>query len=263
MIIIPQTKGGVGKSTVAMQVIAPYLYKKHGKKITYIEIDDENNDSQSFTRTEIVNKRMLSTNKIQELDELILMDDNHEIIVDVGGNKTSSLVLDEIAKVGTFGNVKWIVPMGDGELDGKNAIATMKKLKKIETNSQDNLMFALNRAINIDDDYLQEQFINFFGHKYLANNSTITDFVNDPKYFALKNDKVITMSRYLGSTVWEMAYNNTDFTAKAMQAKELGDVESARKYLFFRRIQTEAKDYVLNTLNGIFFKLDKFIDIKK
>ena len=37
MIIIPQTKGGVGKSTVAMQVIAPYLYKKHGKKITYIE----------------------------------------------------------------------------------------------------------------------------------------------------------------------------------------------------------------------------------
>ena len=59
MIIIPQTKGGVGKSTVAMQVIAPYLYKKHGKKVTYIEIDDENNDSRSFTRTEIVNKKML------------------------------------------------------------------------------------------------------------------------------------------------------------------------------------------------------------
>ena len=54
MIIIPQTKGGVGKSTVAMQVIAPYLYKKHGKKVTYIEIDDENNDSKSFTRTQIV-----------------------------------------------------------------------------------------------------------------------------------------------------------------------------------------------------------------
>ena len=70
MIIIPQTKGGVGKSTVAMQVIAPYLYKKHGKKITYIEIDDENNDSRSFTRTEIVDKRMLGTNKITDLDEL-------------------------------------------------------------------------------------------------------------------------------------------------------------------------------------------------
>ena len=262
MIIIPQTKGGVGKSTVAMQVIAPYLYKKHGKKILYIEIDDENNDSQSFTATQIVEKKMLSTNKITELDELILTDDNHQVIVDVGGNKTSSLVLEEIAKIGTFGNVKWIVPMGDGELDGKNAIATMKKLRKIERNSTDNLLFALNRAISTEPDYLQEQYINFFGHKYLGSSSTISDIVEDPKYFAVKNDKVITMSRYLGSTVWEMAHNNTDFGAKAIEAKEKGDMESARKFLFFRRLQTEAKDYVLGTLNGIFCQLDSWLDIK-
>ena len=261
MIIIPQTKGGVGKSTVAMQVIAPYLFKKHNKKITYIEIDDENNDSRSFNRTEIVNKKMLNTNKLKELDELILMDDNHEIIVDVGGNKTSSLVLEEIAKVGTFGNVKWIIPMGDGELDGKNAIATMKKLKRIESNSQENILFALNRAVSTDIEYLEEQFINFFGHKYLGSNSTITDFVKDPKFFAVKNDKVITISRYLGSTVWEMAYNNTDFGKKAVEAKEAGDIESARKYLFFRRIQTEAKEYVLTTLNPIFMQLNQWIKV--
>ena len=206
---------------------------------------------------------MLSTNKLTELDELILMDDNHEVIVDVGGNKTSSLVLEEIAKVGTFGNVKWIIPMGDGELDGKNAISTMKKLRRIETNSQDNLIFALNRAINIEPDYLEEQYINFFGHKYLGSNSTVKDFVTDPRHFAVKNDKIITMSRYLGSTVWEMAHNSTDFAKKAMEAKETGDIEAARKYLFFRRLQTEAKDYVLGNLNGIFCALDKWITIKK
>jgi hypothetical protein len=262
MIIIPQTKGGVGKSTLAMQVIAPYLYKRHGKKVTYIEIDDENNDSDSFNRTDIVNKRMLQTNKLKELDELILMDDNHEIIVDVGGNKTSSLVLDEIKKVGTFGHVKWIVPLGDGELDGKNAITTMKKLKKIEANSQDNLIFALSRAISTEQDYLEEQFINFFGHRYLGSNSTITDIVPNPRYIPIVNDKIITISRYLGSTVWEMAHNNTDFAKKAMEAKELGDTNSAKKYLFFRRIQTEAKDYVLNNLNGVFCSLDNWIKIR-
>ena len=262
MIIIPQTKGGVGKSTLAMQVIAPYLYKKHGKKITYIEIDDENNDSESFNNTGIVNKRMLQTNKLKELDELILMDDNHEVIVDVGGNKTSSLVLDEIKKIGTFDNVKWIVPLGDGELDGKNAIATMQKLHKIEPNAQDNLIFALSRAISTEEDYLEEQFINFFGHKYLGSKSTITDIVNEPKYIPIVNDKIITISRYLGSTVWEMAHNNTDFSQKAIDAKNDGNVEDARKYLFFRRIQTEAKDYVLNNLNGVFCSLDNWIDIK-
>ena len=263
MIIIPQTKGGVGKSTVAMQVIAPYLFKKHGKKITYIEIDDENNDSDSFTQTEIVDKRMLGTNKLTQLDELILMDDNHEIIVDVGGNKTSALVLDEIKKIGSFGNIKWIIPLGDGELDGKNAISTMKKIKKIEKNSEANVIFALNRAISMEAEYVEEQFINFFGHKYLESNSVICDFVKNPKYFSVKNDKVITMSRYLGSTVWEMAYTNTDFTKKALEAKELGDIESARKYLFFRRIQTEAKDYVIGVLNKIFCDLDTWIDLKK
>jgi hypothetical protein len=262
MIIIPQTKGGVGKSTLAMQVIAPYLYKKHGKKVTYIEIDDENNDSRSFNRTEIVDKRMLQTNKLTQLDELILMDDNHEIIVDVGGNKTSTLVLEEIKKVGTFDNVAWIVPLGDGELDGKNAISTMKKLKKIESNAQDNLIFALSRAISTEADYLEEQFINFFGHKYLGSNSTIVDLVKNPKYIPIVNDKIITISRYLGSTVWEMAHNNTDFAKKAIEAKESGDIQSARKYLFFRRIQTEAKDYVLNNLNPIFFQLDNWITIK-
>ncbi len=262
MIIIPQTKGGVGKSTVAMQVIAPYLYKKHGKKVTYIEIDDENNDSMSFNRTEIVNKRMLGTNKISELDEMILMDSNHEVIVDVGGNKTSSLVLEEIKKVGSFGNVKWIIPLGDGELDGKNAIATMKKIKKIEDNPEENTIFALNRAISMEPDYINEQFINFFGHKYLGNNSVICDYIKKPKYFPIKNDKIITLSRYVGSTVWEMAHNNTDFAKKAMESKDSGDMESARKYLFFRRMQTEAKDYVLNTLNKVFFDLDRWIKLK-
>ncbi|MFA7084062.1 MAG: hypothetical protein WC141_05945 [Arcobacteraceae bacterium] len=263
MIIIPQTKGGVGKSTVAMQIIAPFLYKKHGKKITYIEIDDENNDSKSFTRTDIVNKRMLGTNRLTELDELILTDDNHEVIVDVGGNKTSSLVLDEIKKIGTYNNVKWIIPLGDGELDGKNAISTMNKIRKIEPNAEKNIFFALNRAINMESDYIEEQFINFFGHKYLNSDSVICDFVKDPKFFPVKNDKVITISRYLGSTVWEMAFNNTDFAQKAVQAKELGDLASARKYLFFRRMQTESKDYTIDVLYKIFAKLDQWIEIKK
>lgn len=125
------------------------------------------------------------------------------------------------------------------------------------------MIFALNRAVSMEPDYIEEQYINFFGHKYLDSNSVLCDFVKNPKYFPVKNDKIITMSRYLGSTVWEMAYNNTDFAAKAIKAKELGDIEGARKYLFFRRIQTEAKDYVLGVLNRIFLDLDRWIDIKK
>jgi len=112
-------------------------------------------------------------------------------------------------------------------------------------------------------DIIASGYFNFFGHQYLGSDSTITDFVKDPRYFAVKNDKIITMSRYLGSTVWEMAHNNTDFGAKAVEAKEKNNRNAALKYLFFRRLQTEAKEYVLGTLNGIFVTLDRWITIKK
>ena len=59
-----------------------------------------------------------------------------------------------------------------------------------------------------------------------------------------------------------MAHNNVDFAKKALEAKEKGDTESAKKYLFFRRIQNEAKNYVLNVLNNIFFQLDRWIEVK-
>jgi hypothetical protein len=86
--------------------------------------------------------------------------------------------------------------------------------------------------------------------------------IKDPNYFSVKNDKVITISRYIGSTVWEMANNNIDFEKKVLEAKASDDIELARKLLFFRRIQQEAKDYVINVLNPIFFQLDKWIEVK-
>ena len=52
-------------------------------------------------------------------------------------------------------------------MTGKNAIATMKKIRKIEKNPEDNIIFALTRAISMEEDYYSEQFINFFGHIFL------------------------------------------------------------------------------------------------
>ena len=46
-------------------------------------------------------------------------------------------------------------------MTGKNAIATMKKIKKIEKNPEDNIIFALTRAISMEEDYYSEQLIAF------------------------------------------------------------------------------------------------------
>jgi len=47
-ILVVSTKGGVGKSTIAMQLVAPYLYDKNNKNIIkYYECDDTNRDIHS------------------------------------------------------------------------------------------------------------------------------------------------------------------------------------------------------------------------
>jgi hypothetical protein len=259
MIIVSQTKGGVGKSTAAMQVIAPYLYQRHQKQIKYIEIDDENQDSNTFGQTKIVNRSILPTIKLNELDELILMDDNHEVVVDVGGNKITRQVLQELEKVGTFDNIKWVIPIGDGELDAKNAIKTFELISAVDSKVEQNVIFVLSRAVSMDQDYIEEQFINFFGHAYLGSENAIINQIKDAKYIAIQNDKIITTARYIGSTIWEMANLDVDFTAKVLEAKNAGDMAAAKRYLFFRRVQTEAKSFSKNVLDDVFSKLDDWI----
>jgi hypothetical protein len=259
MIVVSQTKGGVGKSTVAMQVIAPYLYKRHNEIIQYIEIDDENKDSNIFHNTKIVNKKILPTIKLNELDEIILTDDNHKVVVDVGGNKITRQVLKELEKVGTFDNIKWLIPIGDGELDAANALKTFELISNVDPKVSQNVIFVLSRAVSLDQDYLEEQFINFFGHKYLDSSNAILNKIQDAKYIVVQNDKIITTARYIGSTIWEMAELDIDFSEKVLEAKNSGNMEAARRYLFFRRVQTEAKIFSNNVLNNIFNKLDKWI----
>ena len=114
----------------------------------------------------------------------------------------------------------------------------------------------------MDEDYYKEQFINFFGHKYLDSNSVICDFVKDPKYFPVKNDKVITMSRYLGSTVWEMAYKTQILQKKQFKQKRWVILKVLENIYFLEEFKQKQKDYVLNTLNKIFCDLDRWIEIK-
>ena len=50
------------------------------------------------------------------------------------------------------------------------------------------------------------------------------------------------MSRYLGSTVWEMALITQILQLqKLFKQKRLGDIESARKYLFLEEFKQKQK----------------------
>ena len=123
-IMVVSSKGGVGKSTISMQLITPYLYIQNNKNpIAYYEFDDENNDCLSYGDSKLSNR------EIVEVSTTILRDRITDIIAkdetacfDVGGNKTTTMVLDAMSESGMMTFIDLIViPILDGEQDGINA----------------------------------------------------------------------------------------------------------------------------------------------
>ena len=116
------SKGGVGKSTMANQILSSYLYLKNGKPVKLIEIDDENNDSAILAKSDTVKTNTIPTSRIKFIDEVFIKED--DAIIDVGGNKTATLFLSEMEKLREFENVVWFIPVGQGIQDNANALDT-------------------------------------------------------------------------------------------------------------------------------------------
>jgi len=84
-----QTKGGVGKSTISQQVLAPYFLAKD-EPATLIEIDDENLDS-AYLHDSLVKAEQLPIGSGLTADraiESLMARVNENLVVDIGGNKT-------------------------------------------------------------------------------------------------------------------------------------------------------------------------------
>jgi len=243
-------KGGVGKSTFANQILSSYLFDKNKTKIKLIEIDDENNDNASFSKTEIMNCSIIPTNNIRNIDEIFF--DDEDTIIDIGGNKTATIFLDEMKKINEFENVRWFVPLGAGEQDNLNALDTYKEIKNLDENAK--VIFLLSKAISND---LEWEFLNFFGNEFLNTESAICNQIQDPEYITINANAIITNARYFQKTVFDLALNKVDFRA---EAKKENDKQKRRKLIFMNRVKNEAIEYTNYLKDKVFDKLDKLLE---
>lgn len=242
-------KGGVGKSTFSNQVMSSYLFNKNGVKTRLIEIDDENNDNASFSKTEIMECDIIPTANIKKIDEIFF--DTEDTIIDIGGNKTASIFLDEMKKIDEFENVVWFIPLGTGEQDNMNALETYKDIKNLD--SEANVIFVLSRVTSSD---LEWEFLNFFGNEFLNTKSAVCNQIDNPKYISIKSNSIISNARYFQKTAFDLSLNPTDF--KAM-AKQEDDREKRRKLVFLNRVKNEAIEYANYLKDDVFVELDKLL----
>lgn len=254
-VLVVSSKGGVGKSTVSMQIIAPYLYEKNNKqKISFYEFDDENIDSLSYGAS------FLSTRESIDVEEFIIMEKFIEILskdefacIDVGGNKSTSLCLETLNDCGMIGEIDlFVIPLLDGEQDAINAKKIYQKLKSIDSSL--NIAFALNRVKN--KKFIEYQFDNYFGdiRGIFDDGESLVHIVDKKENFiCIEDDDIIKYSRKFGMTIYEISTQERDFISEFKGANE----EKQKKLIAFKNyVYQHSKKYVENTIDECFKKLD-------
>jgi cellulose biosynthesis protein BcsQ len=259
-VLVVSSKGGVGKSTVSMQIIAPYLYQKNNNnKISFYEFDDENIDSLSYGGSQLSHREPI------EVEEFVLMDKLIEILsrdefccIDVGGNKSTTLCIDAINGSGMVNMIDLaVIPLLDGEQDAINAKKVYDLLK--ELNPDINILFALNKVKN--PKYIKYQFDSFFGdiRGIFDDSDAIVKHIEDNEkenYIIIEDNDIIKYSRKFGTTIFEIAEQKRDF----MLELEKADQEKEKKLIGFKNyVYQNGKKYYENILRPCFTKIDQIL----
>lgn len=133
VIMVLSTKGGTGKSVISQQVLATYVLARHGES-RLVELDDENQDSQWLKHSQIETDQVFLGDESDENYEAItnaISVDASGLIIDVGGNRTAKIVLQELVNVTS--RVKKIdavcIPVSDNRMGVLNAEKTLELMK--------------------------------------------------------------------------------------------------------------------------------------
>ena len=262
-IAILNTKGGVGKSTVSMQLIVPYLYKKINSAISYFEFDDENEDAISFDKSKLIWLEKVNVTGVdlrEQVRDILLLENS--ICMDVGANKTTVFVLNALIDSGMIHALDLVViPLMDGELDAVSAINIYHHIKK--ANPDIKTLFVLNRWNEKRE--IESQFDLFLGDKYgFFDTKGVINYIdeNDRNYVVLADSDAIKYSRGFGVTLWELANSNDNVDSELKKAIMEGASKDYIRMLSFKKaLIKDCKDYKERILDPAFKKLDEILNI--
>lgn len=252
-ILCISTKGGVGKSTLSIQLIVPALFEMGAnQRISLYECDDENSDSLSYGASKLVDRHLVRVDTPFLRDDLLeLTLKEHPTCIDIGGNKSTTIVLDALDASGAIHFIDLaIIPMLDGEQDGLNAIDIYQRLKLLRPDMP--ILFVLNRAKDLR--YIEHQFENFFGdvRGIFQNINPVKEYIVDTDttyYIPLSESEMIKYSRRFGLTIYEIAAQERDFMGRLKQEGSLrADLSEAKLLSFKHYVERECKNYLYQSL---------------
>ena len=204
--VIPQTKGGVGKTTISGIVATLLYFQNQNQKINLFEIDDNN---VSRVNSNYINHQSLKLKDsevvIDDIQFSSLSDNNVVNIVDAGGGNDTKIVLQKLKEIDLSG-LNYYVPVNDDMEQVDNVKDTITLIRDFDKSAKINLV--LNRCFALEKKEIQEQFINIFGSEELDIPNRLTDlkvdnifFVSNSNIFSILKShyKVSLLDSYLSS----------------------------------------------------------------
>lgn len=250
-IVVLNTKGGASKSTVSLQIGAAYFLSKN-KNVDLLEFDDENKDSLSFNQSQIKSKQIkIGDGKdiTDVLRESLLDNTLENVVIDVGGNKTTTTFINGLKKSSIYKKIDLIlIPMSGGDQDTKNAIKTYKLIKDFNIP----VIFVLSRVSNLSR--LAWKYKDFFL------------YFPTEKYIVLQESDVIELSRQTKKSIYEIAVDKEYFYLLEQEldlAFDKQDIAKMKEHSIQKEVFLEAEEYLNNTLLPAWTILDEVLGEKE
>ncbi|MCT7908734.1 hypothetical protein N5915_04105 [Arcobacter lacus] len=188
--VIPQTKGGVGKTTIS-GIVATLLYlQNQNQKINLFEIDDNNN---SKVNSNYINHQSLKLKDsevvIDDIQFSSLSDSNLVNIVDAGGGNDTRVLLKHLKEIDLSG-LNYYIPLNDDMEQVDNVKDTIALIRDFDKSAKINLI--LNRCFSLDKNEIQKQFISIFGSDDLDIPNQL-DNLNVDNIFFVPNSNIFSI----------------------------------------------------------------------
>jgi cellulose biosynthesis protein BcsQ len=203
---VVQTKGGAGKTTISVNVLA-LMFKNDDIKVNIFELDNNNTSKLANSK---LNFQSLKVDKSDEAINKVYFDivsNSKEVnIIDCGGGDDTVKVLEYIQKI-DMQDIVYIIPLNDDIEQFDNVVQTIKLIKS--TNKKAIIHLFFNRCNNLNEQDVKKQFVGFFGSDIYNINSKIELIQNEISSFVfIPNTPLFGILKSYGISLYD-SYNSS------------------------------------------------------
>jgi len=250
--IVFSDKGGVGKTEVAQNVIAPMLFKRGGKVVTVIEADD-NNVSNTLVKSKVLKVESLkvSCGIKKAFEELFEIYKGSEVCIDVGGGNDAYEFWDAFKGLGLDDECTFYIPVLKNKKGMRNLVNSIKAIREY---SSSKIVIVLNQVRTDNFNDLKSEFNYFFGDKSRGIKGVLEVELGDVKnitFAPIHDTSVFDYAEDYELTAFEIGTSKLDVKSFRESEARKG-FEEGMKALAFISVYNDCKKYYEKTLKPFF-----------